>query len=384
MINALSILFVDQGGEIAGGQVVMLSLIQTAREKGFQVGVLAPMGGGLEAALVSRWGPRVSRYHLEQLDLQDGRKGLSDLCRLLAYCFYVLRFWRVAAAYKVIYINGCRVAPAFVFLSLLLPTHRWFYHIHLCHSRVEKFLLAMISLVPTTRQIVMASSFIRDDFFKSLPWLKTNRRFVVLENCLDATFDSLLPLDRFHPHHEEDERSFTVALIGRVSPEKGHDVLPRLARRFPSVRFLIIGRTAPENQAFLDSLLAEKLPNLIYMGETSQLPKLLEEEQVQFSVVPSRWEEPFGLTSIESMAASCITLVSRKGMLPAIAERTGALCFEDDDHLERLLEQIFAFQTPSLRLLARNQFDSVHAQFSLNGFCWRFISLIRATAMVRA
>jgi glycosyltransferase involved in cell wall biosynthesis len=289
----------------------------------------------------------------------------------------------VAAGYHVIYVNGCRIAPAFGLLSFLLPMHRWFYHMHLCHSRVEKLLLGMIGLMPTTHQVVMASSFIRDDFFRSLPWLKNSRRFVVLENCLDAAFDSLLPLDRF-PHEEEDEQRLTVALIGRVSPEKGHDVLPRLARRFPSVRFLIIGRIMADHQDYFDSLFVEKLPNLIYAGETSQLPKLLDEENVQFSIIPSRWEEPFGLTSIESMAASCITLVSSKGMLPSIAERTGALCFRDDDHLEELLEQVFALKLQSLRLLARNQYDSVHAHFNLNNFCWSFISLIRATTAVPA
>jgi len=375
-MNPLSILFVDQYREVAGGQVVLQALVKNAREKGFEVGVLAPMGGGLEAALVSRWGKRIALHDLKQLNLQDGQKGLGDLFQLIAYCFYVLSFWRVAAHYSVIYVNGCRVAPAFLLLSFFLPRHRWFYHMHLCHSRVEKLIFAIISLAPSTHQIVMASSYIRDDFFRAIRWLKKSKRFVVLENCLGPAFDSLPPLDRF----SENSQPLTVALIGRVSPEKGHDVLPRLARRFPSVRFLMIGRTTSEHQGFLDSLLNEKLPNLVYLGETSDLPTLLKEQHVQFSIVPSRWEEPFGLTSIESMAASCITLVSHKGMLPMIAERTGALCFEDDDHLERLLEQIFAFDFLALKLLERNQYDGVHAHFDVNTFCWQFISMIRATA----
>jgi glycosyltransferase involved in cell wall biosynthesis len=379
-MNPLSILFVDQYREIAGGQVILQALVKNAREKGFQVGVLAPMGGGLETALRSSWGSSVARHDLKQLDLQDGRKNLRDLFRLLAYCFYVLRFWKLAAGYQVIYINGCRVAPAFLVLSLLLPWRRWFYHVHLCHTRIEKLIFAVVSLAPGTRQVVMASSYIRDDFFRTLPHLKKSSRFVVLENCLGPAFDRLPHVDRFG----EEKRTLTVALIGRVSPEKGHDVLPRLARRFPSARFLIIGRTLPEHRGFLESLLAEKLPNLVYLGETSQLPALLEQQQVQFSIVPSRWEEPFGLTSIESMAASCITLVAQKGMLPSIAERTGAPCFADDDQLEHLLERFFATDAPSLRQLARTQHDNVYAHFDVNTFCWRFISLIRGTAPLQA
>jgi glycosyltransferase involved in cell wall biosynthesis len=376
-MNRYSILFVDQYGEVAGGQVILQALVKNALGDGFQVGVLAPMGGGLEAALVSRWGARVARHNLRPLQLQDGRKGLRDLFHLLAYCFYVLSLRRLVARYEVIYVNGCRVAPAFLLLSLLLPWHRWFYHIHLCHSRLEKMIFGLIALTPSTTRIIMASSYIRDDFFRTLPLLKNHRRFAVLENCLGPAFENLPPLDRFR----EEKPVRTVALIGRVSPEKGHDVLPRLARRFPSVRFLIIGRTLPDHQGFLDSLLAEKLPNLLYLGESAQLPKLLEEQQVQFSIVPSRWEEPFGLTSIESMAASCITLVAHKGMLPVIAERTGALCFVDDDQLERLLERVFALDTAGLRRMAREQYTKVHAHFGVRAFCSQFITLIQGEVL---
>jgi glycosyltransferase involved in cell wall biosynthesis len=375
-----SILFVDQYREVAGGQVILQALVKNAHENGFQVGVLAPMGGGLETALVTRWGARVALHDLKQLDLQDGRKSMRDLLRLLAYCLYVLKFWRLAAGYQVIYINGCRIAPAFFLLSLLLPWRRWFYHVHLCHSRIEKLIFAMISLAPCTHRIIMASTYIRDDFFRTVPWLRNGKRFAVLENCLDTTFASLPFLNRF----QNEKQIFTVALIGRVSPEKGHDIFPRLARRFPSVRFVIIGRTLPEQQDFLKSLLAEKLPNLIYLGETAQLAKLLAEQKVQFSIVPSRWEEPFGLTSIESMAASCITLVSHKGMLPFIAERTGAFCFESDEQLESLLERIFATDSPALRQLAQIQYDNVHAHFDVDTFCRKFISLIRSEDLARA
>jgi len=96
-MNTLSILFVDQFREIAGGQIVLQGLVKTAREQGLRVGVLAPMGGGLEAALVSTWGSSVALHDIEQLELQDGKKGLHDIFKLIAYCFYVLKFWQVAA-----------------------------------------------------------------------------------------------------------------------------------------------------------------------------------------------------------------------------------------------------------------------------------------------
>ncbi len=109
-------LFVDQYREIAGGQVVLQALVKNTCENGFRVGVLAPMSGGLESALVARWGTRVPLHDLKQLDLHDGRKSARDWFRLMAYCVYVLNFWRLAAAYQIIYVNGCRIAPAFALL----------------------------------------------------------------------------------------------------------------------------------------------------------------------------------------------------------------------------------------------------------------------------
>ena len=35
----------------------------------------------------------------------------------------------------------------------------------------------------------------------------------------------------------------------------------------------------------------------------------LEALGVQFNIVPSRWNEPFGLVAIEGAACSCITIV---------------------------------------------------------------------------
>ena len=111
----------------------------------------------------------------------------------------------------------------------------------------------------------------------------------------------------------------TVALIGRVSPVKGQDVLPKLARRFPDLRFVMIGPVTEENRPFFDSLFADAPANLVYGGETDDLLRTLDQYDVELSLVPSRWDEPFGLVSIESMAASCLTLVSNRGMLPHIA-----------------------------------------------------------------
>ncbi len=113
-----SILFVDQFREITGGQVVLQSLVKVARDEGYRVGVLAPMGGALESVLQKRWDREVARYDLHELALQSGRKGWRDALRLLAFSFYLLRFLRLVSSYEVIYVNGGRLALPCALLSL--------------------------------------------------------------------------------------------------------------------------------------------------------------------------------------------------------------------------------------------------------------------------
>ena len=360
-----SILFIDQFREVTGGQIVLQALVRATQEDGYQVGVLAPMGGGLEKALEARCGDTVARHDLHELSLQSGRKGWRDAWRLLAFSVYLLRFLRLASSYGLVYVNGGRLALPCALLSLLAPRTRWIYHVHLCHSGLEKRLLGLIARLPRTARIVMASRYILDDFVRQRPEIARDPRVCVVQNCLAAPFGELpFAAGRFRSTDDP----LTVALIGRVSPVKGHDLFPKLAREFPDLRFVFIGRTAPDQRDFLQSLLAEAPPNLTYLGESTDLPSRLSSLPVHLSIVPSRWEEPFGLVAIESMAASCFTLVSGKGMLPQIATETGAWCFRSDEELSGMLATLRATPRAELAEMACRQHASVSRQFGFDDF----------------
>ena len=360
-----SILFIDQFREVTGGQIVLQALVRATQEDGYRVGVLAPMGGGLEKALQARCGDSVALHDLHELSLQSGRKGWRDALRLLAFSVYLLRFLRLVSGYGLVYVNGGRLALPCALLSLIAPRTRWVYHVHLCHSGLEKRLLALIARLPRTARIVMASRYILDDFVRQRPGIAHHPRVCVVQNCLNAPFSELpFASERFRSPGDP----LTVALIGRVSPVKGHDLFPRLAREFPDLRFVFIGRTAPDQQDFLQSLLAGAPSNLTYLGESTDLPSLLHRLPVHFSVVPSRWEEPFGLVAIESMAASCFTLVSGQGMLPRIATETGAWCFRSDEELGSMLATLRATPGAELARLASRQHASVLRRFGFDDF----------------
>ncbi len=372
-----SILFIDQFREVTGGQIVLQSLVTVAQDAGYRVGVLAPMGGGLEAALKARWGERIDHYDLHELSLQSGQKGWRDAVRLLAFSFYLLRFLPMLSSYGVIYVNGGRLTLPFALLSLLAFRPRWIYHLHLCHSRLEKRLLSLIARLPRTGSVVLASSYIQEDFARARPEIASNGRVCVIENCLNPPFSELPFVDRFTSR----SAPLNVALIGRVSPVKGHALLPGLARALPNLQFTIIGRIAPDQREFADSLFTGAPSNLAYAGETANLPDTINRLPVHISIVPSRWEEPFGLVSIESMAASCITLVSDRGMLPHIAACTGAWCFHDDEELAAMLTRLREMPRAELREIAAQQHASVIRQFGFGDFRRRILRVIAPDAV---
>ena len=70
-----------------------------------------------------------------------------------------------------------------------------------------------------------------------------------------------------------------------------------------------------------------------------ELPGVL--RQAQIHVVPSRWDEPFGLTTVEGMASGLAIVASNTGGTPEIIGKDGFLFGRDNaDELAGQLERL--------------------------------------------
>ena len=115
-------------------------------------------------------------------------------------------------------------------------------------------------------------------------------------------------------------RNRDLVFVGRLVSDKGVDVLigalGLLARRGRRVGLTVIGdgpeRAALERQAAELGVGAQ----IDFCGRRigGELVAALNDHQLL--VVPSVWEEPFGVVALEAMACGCIPLVSRSGGLP--------------------------------------------------------------------
>ena len=133
------------------------------------------------------------------------------------------------------------------------------------------------------------------------------------------------PIDRKTLGFKEDD--FIVVYSGRLIKEKGIEELIDAfiqLKDYPSIKLLILGGSfygISQNNPFLDNLkkkCATIKTQIVFAGfiPYEQLPNYLKVGDV--AVVPSMWEEPFGLTCVEAMAAGLPLITTNTGGIPEI------------------------------------------------------------------
>lgn len=123
--------------------------------------------------------------------------------------------------------------------------------------------------------------------------------------------------------------SFGVS-VGRLSPEKGLDVLLRALRLAGDPPFVVIG-DGPQRRR-LERLAAELgLGRLTFRGRVSAAEVRTTFERARFAAFPSLWHENAPLAALEAMAAGRPLVVTSRGGLPELAGGgRGVVCAPGD------------------------------------------------------
>jgi glycosyltransferase involved in cell wall biosynthesis len=150
-----------------------------------------------------------------------------------------------------------------------------------------------------------------------------------------------------------------IGFVGRTGIEKAPDIVLKAA-------IALAERTAQFAVQIVGSNHWDRYEEDAYQRELNALVATLEQRGVRVTrpghvgreaiaqwlqrssihVVPSRWDEPFGLTTLEGMAAGNAVVASRTGGTPEVVGKGGQL-FERDDvaGLAALLERLVADET---------------------------------------
>ena len=155
------------------------------------------------------------------------------------------------------------------------------------------------------------------------------------------------------------ENDFVLLYSGRINKDKGVseliDAMLKL-KDYPDIKLLILGSNffgdASNDDSFTSRLKqkAETINDCIcFTGfiPYSILPQYLWISNV--AVVPSVWEEPFGNTVVESMAAGLPLITTRSGGIPEICEGVATIV-ERENIIENLVTAILdLYQHPQKR-----------------------------------
>lgn len=142
-----------------------------------------------------------------------------------------------------------------------------------------------------------------------------------------------------------------VAVVARLVPEKGVDeAIAAFARAdLPSASRLRIFGSGPGRQD-LEALAASLglRDRVVFEGERPprEVARALRRAKVQ--IIPSRWQEPFGLVALEGLASGCRVVSSGTGGLPEALGDFGR-CYRSGDlaRLSELLEEEYARDDPA-------------------------------------
>ena len=105
----------------------------------------------------------------------------------------------------------------------------------------------------------------------------------------------------------------TISFIGKLNSAKGYDLfgnaIIKILNKYPDWNAIVIGDEPREKLVF-------KHKNLKIKGYTNHNNVLKLLKKISISVICSRWEEPFGRTSLEAASRGSAVIISNRGGLP--------------------------------------------------------------------
>lgn len=157
-----------------------------------------------------------------------------------------------------------------------------------------------INLLNKTEGIVFNSNWSKIRFLENLPNDINYKKIIVIPQSTSKTKVSF------------DKKKNLISFIGKLNRSKGYDVfgksILKILDKYPDWKSIVIGDEPREKLIFKH----KNLQKLGYKNNSYILNKL---KEVSISVVPSKWDEPFGRSSLEAASRGSALIISNSGGL---------------------------------------------------------------------
>lgn len=275
-------------GDMGGGEVMLLRIAETLRELGVDVSVVAPEAPAELADAATRIG------------LSTVRLPAEDRLQWMV----ALRRWDRRKRVGVLWCNGLVPAVATAgHRDRIVHLHQQPFGLHRPLTAAARARAIKVLVPSKFMQSVVPGSEVLPNWTGAIPRGQRVRG---------------------------DGGPFVVGFLGRLSPDKGLVVLAEAMRLLREdkpggIRLLVAG----EPRFVADSEYAKVRAALAGIAEMVECPGWMDRDvffsQVDMMVMPSVWDEPFGLSAAEAMAAEVPLVVSDAGALPEVVGERGLI-----------------------------------------------------------
>ena len=128
-----------------------------------------------------------------------------------------------------------------------------------------------------------------------------------------------------------------ITFVGKLNKAKGYDVfaktIKKILDKYPHWKAKVIGDEKREK-----IILSHKNADLLGFLDHSSVLKIFKKTSI--AVVCSRWEEPFGRTSLEASANGCAVIITQKGGLPETITNARILDKLNQSNLEKNIKDL--------------------------------------------
>jgi glycogen(starch) synthase len=175
----------------------------------------------------------------------------------------------------------------------------------------------------------------------------------------------------------------TLLCLGRLIKDKGFDLaikaLKNIINQFPEARLMISG-DGPERKN-LENQVSEKglWDSVHFTGWISpdKVPELI--NKALMVVVPSRWEEPFGLVALQAAQLGRPVVASKTGGIPEVVlDKETGLLFEKENVKDLVEKIMFLIQNPKKSIeMGKAAKKRAQTDFSIESVSKKYESLYK-------
>ena len=159
-----------------------------------------------------------------------------------------------------------------------------------------------VSLLNSCKKIVFNSEWSKKQFLKNLQnFYHKSKKLIVIHQSIDQK-----PVDI-------KKKKKIISFVGKLNSAKGYDIfckaIIKVLNKYPDWKAVVAGDEPRE----VINVYHKNLKNLGFQKHSKILDLF---SKTSIAVACSRWEEPFGRTSLEAASRGCAVIISNRGGLP--------------------------------------------------------------------